>query len=63
MQPLFFREYNRVDRDRVRAIEREERDRRRLEAVHAKKYPIDDLELVAEQRRRTGYHSGSASKF
>ena len=68
------REYNRADsnsrrnrekdeRDKVRAIEREERDRRRLEAVQAKKYLIDDLELVAEQRRRSGYSSGSASEL
>ena len=66
------REYNRADtnsrrnrdreeRDRLRAIEREDRDRRRLEAMHAKRYPIDDLDLIAEQRHRSSYSSGSSS--
>lgn len=66
------REYNRADnnsrrkrdreeRDRLRAIEREERDRRRLEAMHAKRYPIDDLDLIAEQRYRSSCSSGSSS--
>ncbi|DBA92727.1 TPA: hypothetical protein ACH3X1_002933 [Trebouxia sp. C0004] len=68
------REYNRADmnskrsreredRDRLRAIEREERDRRRMEVVHAKRYPIDDLELIAEQCHRSSYSSGSSSRF
>lgn len=66
------REYNRADnnsrrnrdreeRDRLRAMEREDRDRRRLEAMHAKRYPIDDLDLIAEQRHRSSYSSGSSS--
>lgn len=66
------REYNRADnnsrrnrdreeRDRLRALEREDRDRRRLEAMHAKRYPIDDLDLIAEQRHRSSYSSGSSS--
>ncbi|DBB13479.1 TPA: hypothetical protein ACH3X3_000533 [Trebouxia sp. C0006] len=68
------REYNRADlnskrsreredRERLRAIEREERDRRRMEAMHAKRFPIDDLELIAEQRHRSSYTSGSSSRF
>ena len=66
------REYNRADtnskrnreredRDRLRAIEREERDRRRVEVMHAKRYPIDDLDLIAEQRYRSSCSSGSSS--
>lgn len=69
---LSCREYNRADnnsrrnrdreeRDRLRAMEREDRDRRRLEAMHAKRYPIDDLDLIAEQRHRSSYSSGSSS--
>ena len=65
------REYNRADtnskrgrerdeRERLRGIERDERDRRRVEAMHAKRYPIDDLDLIAEQRHRSSYTSGSA---
>ena len=42
-------------------MEREDRDRRRLEAMHAKRYPIDDLDLIAEQRYRSSYSSGSSS--
>ena len=42
-------------------MEREDRDRRRLEAMHAKRYPIDDLDLIAEQRHRSSYSSGSSS--
>ena len=65
------REYNRADtnskrgrerdeRERLRGIERDERDRRRVEAMHAKRYPIDDLDLIAEQRHTSSYTSGSA---
>jgi len=56
------RSREREDRERLRAIEREERDRRRMEAMHAKRYPLDDLELIAEQRHRSSYTSGSSSE-
>ncbi|KAK9843370.1 hypothetical protein WJX74_011107 [Apatococcus lobatus] len=38
----------REEREAARAAEREERERKRLEALAAKRYPIDDLELLQE---------------
>ena len=38
----------REEREAARAAEREERERKRLEALDAKRYPIDDLELLQE---------------
>lgn len=30
--------------------------------MHAKRFPVDDLELIAEQRHRSSYSSGSSSE-
>ena len=38
----------REEREAARAAEREEKERKRLEALAAKRYPIDDLELLQE---------------
>eukprot|EP00775_Hariotina_reticulata_P007967 gene7967-8165_t len=43
------KEKNKADKERQKQAEKEERERRRQEALAAKRYPIDDLELLAEE--------------
>ena len=50
----------REEREAARAAEKEERERKRLEALAAKRYPIDDLELLQELSDRAVQCGGSS---
>lgn len=44
--------------DRQRQADKEERERRRAEALEARRYPIDDLELLAHLQERAAAKGG-----